>query len=118
MVKTKTVVPLEQREGSQLKWDVAPMKTQWGAGMMEALVELNKDETANIYAHEDALHLVDGALRSMFGYPKVVGYMVHSSDVAHAALYPLSQHSEALDAAHRWNACITALVCAPGGPEA
>lgn len=49
---------------------------------------------------------------------RIVGYMVHSGAVENAALYPLSEHAEALDAADRWKAPITALVCAPGGPDA
>jgi hypothetical protein len=46
---------------------------------------------------------------------QIVGYMVRtrSGAIENAALYPLSQHAEALDAAYRWNASITALVCAP-----
>jgi hypothetical protein len=46
----------------ELEWREAPVKTTWGAGMMAADVELSKDETATIYAHKDALHLVAAAL--------------------------------------------------------
>lgn len=48
---------------------------------------------------------------------RVVGYIVHTGPVEHAALYPLSQRAEALDAAKRWGASFTSLVCAPGGPD-
>jgi hypothetical protein len=85
--------------------------------MMEATLELSKDETASIYAHKDALPLVDAALRAVLEPRTVVGYMVRSDALETAALYTLSKHAEALDAARRWNASITALVCAPGCPD-
>ena len=48
----------------------------------------------------------------------VVGYMVHGTDIAQAALYPLAQKAEAFDAAHRWNKSITALAFHPDCPDA
>lgn len=46
----------------KLDWQDAPKRTQWGAGMKEALVELDKDHTLSFYAEDDALHLVPAAL--------------------------------------------------------
>jgi hypothetical protein len=46
----------------KLDWENAPKRTQWGAGMKEALVELDKDHTLSLYAEDDALHLVPAAL--------------------------------------------------------
>ena len=110
--------PLERRVRPHLDWEGAPQKTEWGADMMESLIALSKDETASLYAHKSAIPLVDGALRALLEPKRIVGYMVHSGAVENAALYPTSQHAEAIDAAHRWKASITALVCAPGGPDA
>ena len=45
-----------------LHWQSAPRKTEWGGGMLSATVALSKDETLDIYAHEDAIHLVLPAL--------------------------------------------------------
>lgn len=82
-------------------------------------------EIQQLHAEIRELHVVRDALAAALNKeanvtePKqIVGYMVHSGAVESAALYPTSQHAEAIDAAHRWNASITALVCAPGGPDA
>jgi len=45
-----------------LKWAEAPRRTEWGAGMMEALIALGADETLQLYAHRDAVPLVDALL--------------------------------------------------------
>jgi hypothetical protein len=45
-----------------LQWHEAPLRTEWGDGMMAADVELSKDETLTLYAHADALALVPAAL--------------------------------------------------------
>jgi predicted RecB family endonuclease len=45
---------------TELQWRTAPVRTEWGDGMMVADVELSKDETLTLYAHESALHLVRG----------------------------------------------------------
>jgi phage tail sheath gpL-like len=47
----------------------------------------------------------------------IVGYMVHSESIEHAALYPLGRYAEAEDAARRWNRSITALTWAKGCPD-
>lgn len=47
-----------------LRWTAAPRHTQWGAGMMEALVPLGNDHTLRLYVEAGALHLVGPALRS------------------------------------------------------
>lgn len=43
-------------------WAPAPARTQWGAGMVEALVGIGRDETARIYADKDAAPLVAEAI--------------------------------------------------------
>jgi hypothetical protein len=40
---------------SAAKWFPAPVRTEWGAGMMVADIELSKDETLTIYAHKKAI---------------------------------------------------------------
>ena len=45
-----------------ITWAPAPLKTQWGLGMMEALVELDKDHTLRLYAEVEAIPLVHRAL--------------------------------------------------------
>ena len=50
-----------------LEWIGAPWKTEWGADMMEALIELSKDETARLYVSKSAIPLVEGALRALLG---------------------------------------------------
>ena len=49
--------------------------------------------------------------------PPIVGWMVHSNDIEHAALYNISQREEAFDAAKRWGACLTALAVHPQAPD-
>ena len=46
----------------RLKWMEAPRRTEWGAGMMETLIALSADETLQLYAHRDAVPLVDALL--------------------------------------------------------
>ena len=46
----------------RLRWVEAPRRTEWGAGMMEALIALGADETLLLYAHRDAVPLVDALL--------------------------------------------------------
>ena len=46
----------------RLKWMEAPRRTEWGAGMMEALIALGVDETLRLYAHRDAVPMVDALL--------------------------------------------------------
>jgi hypothetical protein len=45
-----------------LEWAEAPMRTQWGNGMMTALVALDKDSTLDLYCHKDDIHKVAPAL--------------------------------------------------------
>lgn len=47
---------------ANLQWAEAPERTQWGGGMMEALLALGKDHTLRLYAEKEALHLVPAAL--------------------------------------------------------
>jgi len=49
-----------------LKWEDAPISISFGADMMEALIEINKDETAFIYAHKDAIPEIENALQKYF----------------------------------------------------
>ena len=37
------------------EFDTAPVRTDWGAGMLIADVALSDDETISIYVHKDAL---------------------------------------------------------------
>ena len=46
----------------RLRWVEAPRRTEWGAGMMEALIALGVDETLRLYAHRDAVPMVDALL--------------------------------------------------------
>lgn len=46
----------------RLRWVEAPRRTEWGAGMMEALIALGADETLLLYAHRDAVPMVDALL--------------------------------------------------------
>ncbi len=46
----------------RLKWMEAPRRTEWGAGMMETLIALSADETLQLYAHRDAVPMVDALL--------------------------------------------------------
>ena len=43
-------------------WAPAPARTQWGEGMVEALVGIGRDETARIYADKAAAPLVAEAI--------------------------------------------------------
>lgn len=54
-----------------LEWHNAPLRTQWGKGMKEALVELSKDETAYIYAHEGAISLVEKVIKVIDVHNKI-----------------------------------------------
>ncbi len=48
-----------------LRWADAPQRTQWGAGMMEALAPLGKDHTLRLYAEAEALHMIGPALHEL-----------------------------------------------------
>jgi hypothetical protein len=52
-------------QATELQWRAAPVRAEWGDGMMVADVELSKDETLTLYAHRDALHLVVAALSAI-----------------------------------------------------
>ena len=61
-----TVAPAEPASepapAPRLRWAEAPRRTEWGAGMMEALIALGVDETLRLYAHRDAVPMVDALL--------------------------------------------------------
>ena len=60
---TPAAEPLALRLSEVLgPWAPAPARTQWGAGMVEALVGIGRDETARIYADKDAAPLVAEAI--------------------------------------------------------
>lgn len=61
-------------QGVALKWAEAPARTQWGAGMMEALLPLGKDHTLRLYAEREVLHLVPAALASAPRVPQWVRF--------------------------------------------
>jgi hypothetical protein len=50
----------------KLKWEDAPISISFGADMMEALIEINKDETARIFAQKDAIPELEQALEKYF----------------------------------------------------
>lgn len=52
----------EPADTAALEWNPAPIRTEWGKGMMQATVALSKDHTLNLYAEREALHLVTAAL--------------------------------------------------------
>lgn len=45
---------IEKRE-----WMPAPVRTNWGDGMMELLIELSKDATASVFVHVDDIPLYE-----------------------------------------------------------
>lgn len=53
-----------EAQPNSLQWADAPQRTQWGAGMMEALLPLGKDHTLWLYAEAAALHAVSQALHT------------------------------------------------------
>jgi hypothetical protein len=66
-----------------LQWSEAPRRTEWGDGMMEALIALGPDHTARIYAHKDAL----GAMQALPAYE--IGRLRTAAMTARAALSEL-----------------------------
>lgn len=60
----------------RLQWNAAPTRTEYGAGMMEALVALGKDHTLRLYAEAEAAHLVDQVLSAYYRPDVVVGDLV------------------------------------------
>jgi hypothetical protein len=61
-----------------LQWVEAPERTQWGAGMMEALLPLGKDYTLRLYAERQSLSFVP----NLFAPPQRVpqGWAFYSAD--------------------------------------
>lgn len=49
-------------ERSPLKWTPAPARTEWGAGMIEALIELTPDHTARVFTEAGTEALIVSAL--------------------------------------------------------
>ena len=58
----KLYAALQPAPTSRLKWMEAPRRSEWGAGMMEALAALGPDETLLLYAHRDAVPMADALL--------------------------------------------------------
>lgn len=56
-----------QMKKQKLEWSKAPIKTQWGDGMMEAIISINKDETASIYVYKDATPELEKLLKNGVG---------------------------------------------------
>ena len=46
------------------EWGTAPHRTEWGGGMLEATVELSKDETLTLYADAEGVRLLQDLLRA------------------------------------------------------
>lgn len=61
-IRSRMTATAQPAPTSRLKWMEAPRRTEWGAGMMEALIALGADETLLLYAHRDAVPLVDALL--------------------------------------------------------
>ncbi len=68
---TKTHPAVEAAEA--LNWADAPTRIVFGAGVKEALVELDKDHTLRLYAEAEALQLVLPALRATLPGLREVG---------------------------------------------
>jgi len=47
----------------KLKWNKAPVKTQWGHDMVEASVALDKDHTLSLYCERDQTDKVPKVLK-------------------------------------------------------
>ena len=105
----------EPAPAPRLRWAEAPRRTEWGAGMMEALIALGADETLLLYAHRDAVPLVD-ALLSAQPAPARVPLTTDQLRAEFAQLYPqddailhLAENNrdyclEAIGARHHWRA--------------
>jgi hypothetical protein len=50
----------------ELEWTDAPISTQWGDGMKEAVIALDKDSTARLFCHADDLAKVEAAIAGLF----------------------------------------------------
>jgi hypothetical protein len=50
----------------KLKWKDAPVSISFGANIMEAFIEINKDESASIFAHKDAIPDLEKSLEKYF----------------------------------------------------
>ena len=48
-----------------LRFSSAPVNTAWGDGMVEALIELDKDHTLRLFTDAEAVHLVIPALQRL-----------------------------------------------------
>ena len=53
-------------------WAPAPKRTEWGAGMVLADVEIDRDHTLSIYAEADQVPNVAAALRRFLGPPRTL----------------------------------------------
>jgi len=105
----------EPAPAPRLRWAEAPRRTEWGAGMMEALIALGVDETLRLYAHRDAVPMVD-ALLSAQPAPARVPLTTDQLRAEFAQLYPqddailhLAENNrdyclEAIGARHHWRA--------------
>jgi hypothetical protein len=82
---------------ANLQWAEAPERTQWGGGMMEALLALGKDHTLRLYAEKEALHLVPAALGAPPGTAVPVEVVKWLDEIAEMH----GQWSNGIYAAHR-----------------
>lgn len=77
------IAQVEQRTPQpSLQWDDCPEKTQYGAGMMEAFVELSKNETMTLVAHRAAIGLVPAALARLAAPVVPDGWRLYSADAS------------------------------------
>lgn len=72
----------EPAPAPRLRWAEAPRRTEWGAGMMEALIALGVDETLRLYAHRDAVPMVDALLSAQPAPARVPLYDQAALDAA------------------------------------
>ena len=47
-----------------VKWATAPIRTEWGAGLMEGLVEIDRDHTLRLFAEAEMVQRVEQLIRS------------------------------------------------------
>lgn len=48
-----------------IKWNTAPIRTEWGEGMMVADIALDRDSTVTLYCHNDDINKVKEALTKL-----------------------------------------------------
>ena len=65
----------------KLKWNPAPVKTQWGDEMVVASVAIDKDHTVDLYCEQDQIAKVE----AMFAQPSKPWVGLTPEDIAEVA---------------------------------